>query len=92
MRKTLSVAELKRHLSEVLGDVAHGKHTVLVTRRGRPVARLLPVEQGPSRLADVTGWLEDDDPFFQFVKEAIHNRGARTPRSWENRGTARSSR
>lgn len=82
MNKTISVAELKRHLSEVLGEVAHGRHTVLVTRRGRPVARLLPVEPGPTHLAEVTGWLDDDDPFFQFVEEAIASRKLRTPRSW----------
>ncbi len=89
MRKTISVADLKRHLSEVLGEVAHGKHTVLVTRRGRPVARLLPVEPGPTRLAEVTGWLDDDDPFFQFVEEAVAGRKARTPRSWGTSGSAR---
>jgi len=50
VQKTISVAELKRRLSEVLGEVAHGKHAVLVTRRGRPAARLLPVEPGPTHL------------------------------------------
>jgi len=82
MHKTVSVAELKRHLSEVLGEVAHGKQTVLVTHRGRPVARLLPVERSPTHLAEVTGWLDDDDPFFQFVAEAVNRRKTRVPRAW----------
>ncbi len=89
MRKTLSVAELKRHLSEVLGEVAHGKHTVLVTKRGRPVARLLPVDRGPSRLSEVKGWLEDDDPFFRFVGEGLRNRRKHRPRSWDRSHSAR---
>lgn len=89
MQKTISVAELKRHLSEVLGEVSHGKHAVLVTRRGRPVARLIPVEPGPIHLADVAGWLDDDDPFFQFVEEAIAGRRAHTPRSWDTSGSTR---
>jgi len=84
MRKTLSVAELKRHLSEALGEVAHAKSVILITRRGRPVARLVPVEHGRSSLADVPGWMEDDDPFFNFVGEAVKNRQDHTPRAWAN--------
>lgn len=82
MPRTISVADLKRHLSEVIGDVAHGRQTVLVTRRGRPVARLVPVEHGEWSLADVTGWLDDDDPFFRFVDEAVENRRQHAPRAW----------
>jgi prevent-host-death family protein len=82
MPKAISVADLKRHLSEVIGDVAHGRHTVLVTKRGRPVARLVPVEDSGWSLADVTGWLNDDDPFFKFIDEAVESRRHHAPRAW----------
>ena len=37
-----NVAEAKTHLSEILQRVAEGEE-VLLTRRGRPVARVIPV-------------------------------------------------
>jgi prevent-host-death family protein len=40
--QTVSVAETKAHLSEVLSRVEAGEE-VVITRRGRPVARLAPV-------------------------------------------------
>ena len=40
MRK-IGAYELKTHLSEVLDDVEHGQ-TVVVTRHGRPIARISP--------------------------------------------------
>ncbi|MGA2584501.1 MAG: type II toxin-antitoxin system prevent-host-death family antitoxin [Tepidisphaeraceae bacterium] len=40
MRKIGSY-ELKVHLSEVLDSVEHGQ-TVIVTRHGKPIARILP--------------------------------------------------
>ena len=41
--KTAAVAELKANLSKYLGQVKAGEH-VLVTERGVPVAKLVPVE------------------------------------------------
>ncbi|HEV2360041.1 MAG TPA: type II toxin-antitoxin system prevent-host-death family antitoxin [bacterium] len=80
MNRIVSVAELKRHLSEVLGEVAHAQQSVLVTRHGRPVARLVPVEAKVRSLADVAGWLEDRDAFFRYLDEAARNRRRHTPR------------
>ena len=43
--------EAKTHLSALLDDVAAGE-TVMITRRGRPVARLVPVDGRERRAAD----------------------------------------
>lgn len=40
--RTVSLAEAKAHLSELLGEVAGGEELV-ITRHGQPVARLTPV-------------------------------------------------
>ena len=40
---TVGVCEAKTHLARLLDRVAGGE-TVTITRRGRPVARLVPVE------------------------------------------------
>jgi prevent-host-death family protein len=42
--ETVKVAEAKARLSEILARVEEGRE-VLITRRGRPVARLSPVER-----------------------------------------------
>jgi len=85
MRKSttsLNVAEAKRRLSELIGRVAFGHETVLITRRGRPMARLAPVgEATPApHLADVRGWLDDDDPFLAEVEEIVAGRAGHRPR------------
>lgn len=41
--ETISVADTKAHLSELLDRIEKGEELV-VTRRGRPVARLSPVK------------------------------------------------
>jgi prevent-host-death family protein len=50
--KTVSAAEANRHFSALLRDVAQGER-VLITSRGKPVARLVPVaaEVDPAREA-----------------------------------------
>jgi prevent-host-death family protein len=48
MKRTASVAELKARLSEHLRLVKAG-HEIVVTERGLPVARLLPLDDGERR-------------------------------------------
>ena len=40
--RSVHVAEAKRRLSDLLGRVAYGGETVLITRWGRPMAKLVP--------------------------------------------------
>lgn len=80
--QSINVAEAKKRLSDLLGRVAYGKETILIMRRGRPMARLIPpdeqaVAQG---LAAVKGWLPDDDPFFTAVDEVLTGRVKHRPR------------
>lgn len=41
--RLVSTFEAKAHLSKLLQDVESG-HTVTITRRGKPVARLVPID------------------------------------------------
>lgn len=87
---SVSVAEAKRRLGELLGRVAFGGATVLITRHGRPMAKLVPPgEGGPAHPAGVKGWLDDDDPFFATIDEIVAVRAHHRPRT-ARRGTARS--
>ena len=71
--QNVSVADARQHLSEILGKVAYGGEAFLITKKGRPMARLLPVNQPkspdkkPKSLGDIQGWLDDDDPFFKHL-------------------------
>ena len=44
--RTIGACEAKTHLPRLLDRVAHGE-SLTITRRGRPVARLVPVENEP---------------------------------------------
>ncbi len=47
--RNISVAEAKAHLSEILTEVERG-HEVVITRRGKPVARVSAIEAPPKPL------------------------------------------
>ena len=72
--ETVNVAEAKKHFSELLGKVAYGKKHILITKRGKPMARLVPVDEMDRHLCDAKGWLEDDDPFFDAIDRIIRER------------------
>jgi Antitoxin of toxin-antitoxin stability system len=81
--ETINVAEAKKGLSTLLGRVAFGKETILIMRRGRPMARLIPAgdEAAEPGLGTVRGWLADDDPFLAAVDEIVAARLRHRPRS-----------
>jgi len=73
--KKYNVAEAKRKFSDLLGRVAYGRETITITRRGKPIARLVPIDrEEPRHLSEVEGWLDDDDPFFEAIEEAMSSR------------------
>lgn len=79
--KTTTVADAKARLSELIGEVAHAGKSVVITKRGRPMAKLVPVDS-PVRLhpAKVKGWLDKNDPFFEAVDEIVAERAEHKPR------------
>lgn len=84
MKRTVTTAELKSRLSEFLGAVSFRKETLIVTRRGRPIAQLCPYSgEPPAHLSRVRGWLDDSDPFFSIMEGIVADRVRHTPRSLE---------
>ena len=77
---TVTIADLKSHLSELLGRVSFKKETILVTRHGRAVARISPPEEAPRHLSRVRGWLNDKDPFFEHLSDIVRARTKHIPR------------
>jgi prevent-host-death family protein len=66
---TINAADAKRHFADLLGRVAYGGETITITRRGKPMARPVPVDVDTvaPHVADAQGWLEDDDPSWIIV-------------------------
>lgn len=73
---SLNVAEAKKRFSDLLRTVADDGETVLITQGGRPMARLVPPDAAdePAHLANVDGWLDDDDPFFAEIDAIVEAR------------------
>ena len=78
--QTISVAEAKKHFSELIGKVAYGKEQIIITKRGRPMARLIPADHSERSLGDVKGWLDENDPFFDDINRIVQDRKHHMPR------------
>ena len=89
--ETINVAEAKKRLSNLLGRVAFGRETILITRRGRAMARLIPPDEQPAEqgLGSVRGWLSHDHPFLAQVDEIVTARARHRPRTLQKRRTSK---
>jgi prevent-host-death family protein len=83
--QTINVADAKKRFSELLGKVAYGKEQIIITKRGRPMARLVPAEEPEMRLGDAEGWLDENDPFFDTIRTIIKKRKDHVPRFLEQK-------
>lgn len=61
--KTMAVSEFKARALRTLDDVARSRESVLITKRGRPLARVVPIEDTeagqPGRLSEALVFEED---------------------------------
>jgi prevent-host-death family protein len=80
--KTFDIAQAKKHFSEILGRVAYGGEHIIISKRGKPLAILIPPSELPSEdhLCKTKGWLENDDPFFNIMDQIVRDRATHTPR------------
>jgi len=77
-----SVAEAKKHFSELLSRVAFRGERITIAKRGKPLAMLVPPAAAPGldHPGRVEGWLENSDPLFEIVDQIVKNRGKHVPR------------
>jgi prevent-host-death family protein len=61
MTRQCTASDFKAHCLSLLDDVATTGEPVVVTKRGRPVARVVPVEQPASLRGSVTFLVADDE-------------------------------
>jgi prevent-host-death family protein len=68
--ETISVADTKAHLSKLLDRVEKGEE-IVVTRRGRPVARLSPVKSRKKPFPSLSGFRSEIPPLKTTGSEAL---------------------
>lgn len=79
--ESINIAEAKKHFSELIGQVAYAKKSLLITKRGKPMARLVPIEEAKPHLRDAQGWLDAEDPFFAAIERIVADRDHHIPRA-----------
>ena len=60
--KTLGITNFKAHALQIIGQVAETKEPVVVTKRGRPVAEVIPFstsKPAPGKLSDALVFEKD---------------------------------
>ena len=62
--KTMAISQFKTHALKIIAQLAKDHEAIIITKRGRPVARLLPYEDDeqsaePGQLADTLVFEED---------------------------------
>ncbi len=76
----VGVAEAKKSFSDLLEKVAYGHRKIVITKRGKPIALLSPVEEEGGNPLQVRGWLDDNDPFLMSVERIVRERAGHRPR------------
>lgn len=59
--RTIPAARFKAQCLKLLDEVAETGKTIVVTKRGKPVAKLEPIEEPPSLVGSVTFLVTDDE-------------------------------
>ncbi|GIU94406.1 MAG: hypothetical protein KatS3mg012_0863 [Gaiellaceae bacterium] len=62
--RTIPAARFKAQCLRLLDEVAETGETIVVTKRGKPVARIEPAEKPPSLEGSVVYLVDDDELLF----------------------------
>lgn len=60
--KTLAITDFKAHALQILGQVAKTKESVVITKRGKPLAEVIPFsvsKPAPGKLSEALVFEED---------------------------------
>lgn len=69
MDKTMPISKAKAHLLAVADQVASTGESVVVTRRGKPLVRLVPIEAPPSLEGSVTFLVDEEELIYAPLDE-----------------------
>jgi prevent-host-death family protein len=69
MEPTVPASVFKAKCLAMLDDVAESRTPIIVTKHGRPVAKVVPIDDPVSTMGSVTLVAEDDDDYFSTESE-----------------------
>ncbi|MGQ0845402.1 MAG: type II toxin-antitoxin system Phd/YefM family antitoxin [Sporichthyaceae bacterium] len=64
MEHTIAAGEFKARCLALLDEVAQSRTELIVTKHGRPVAKVVPIARPAPTASSVTLVAEDDDDYF----------------------------
>jgi len=64
IEQTIQASEFKARCLSLIDEVAATRTSLIVTKRGRPVAKLVPLDEPPSTSGSVTLIADDDADYF----------------------------
>jgi prevent-host-death family protein len=65
MESTIPIGEFKTHCYQILDQAQKQGQSVIVTRKGKPIAKILPLDSQ----------IEEDDCFFDSLKDSVSING-----------------
>lgn len=77
--KTVGLFEAKTHLSEICQEVLKRGEGVLITKRGKPMVKIVPAERRWNVWEARQLWVEENGPIEEDFRTAL-----RTPADWKN--------
>ena len=68
--KTMAISEFKAHALKVLNEVAKSQETIVITKRGKPLAQVLPYRESvmkptPGKLSDA--FVFENSQLYEYV-------------------------
>lgn len=64
IERRIPASQFKATCLALLDEVERTHEEIVITKRGRPIARLAPLERSPGTMGSVTLLSDDDDDFF----------------------------
>ena len=75
LTRSLSIAQLKTHLSQVVGEVQHTRTQIVIEKHGKPVAMLVPLTgQKPVGLLSLVGAFDDAPGYSDAIDAVVKGR------------------
>ena len=71
MSKTVAVRELRSQLADLLDEVADRREHIMVTRRGRPAAVLIPIDEYEA--LEETAEILSDDGTLSAIRDGLQD-------------------
>ncbi len=71
--KTLAITDFKAHALQILGQVAKTKESVVVTKRGKPLAEVIPISTTKPEPGKLSEALVFEDNIVSSLGEEVWN-------------------